>query len=147
MTPENVLPEFDASAFEVARLVTVPFLVMEPDVKYFVRFDSTFEQDTSSFSERMRKSRKQDETKDTQEVVRIAKITNLATKQPAKLIAHATLESNLKETYKNDEYVGKMFQIEKRAKAKGKSYFTFDILELKLKESATNNPEHKGAKK
>lgn len=145
MTPENVLPEFDASAFEVARQVTVPFLIMEPDIKYFIRFDEPIKQDDSSFTERVRKSRK--EESDNKEPIHIAKITNLATKQPAKLVAHNTLESNLNEAYKDGSYVGKMFQIEKKSKAQGKRYFTFEILELKLKAKTEAEPEHKGAKK
>jgi len=145
----STVPVFDASAFEVAKQVTIPFhKIEESGVKHFLKFLSAFEKDTSGFSERMRRSKKDEEgkTDQSQDPVDIAKVLNLATGQTEKLLAHSVLKSQLMEAYPNDEYVGKMFQIEKKEKQKGKRYFEWEILELKLKGKTEDAPEHKGKK-
>jgi hypothetical protein len=57
-------------------------------------------------------------------------VVNLETGEEAQIVAGAVLASNLAEAYPSDSYVGKCFQITKEPKAKGKRYFTFDIIEI-----------------
>src|ERR1700722_14301954 len=99
--------------FEVARLVTLPFLVMANDEKYYIRFDTAIEPDKSTFSERVRKSKTGDPATQSQEPIHIANVTNLNGMSSARLVAHAVLESNLNEAYPDKGYVNKMFQIQK----------------------------------
>ena len=139
--------QFDASAFEVAKQVSIPFhKIEEPGIKHFLKFLSAFEKDTSGFSERMRRSKKDEENQST-EPVDIARVLNLATGQTEKLLAHSVLKSQLMEAYPDNSYVDKTFQIEKKEKQKGKRYFEWEILELKLKAKAEEaSTEHKGKK-
>ena len=118
--------------FEVIEQLTVPFLVMENDKDYFIRFLTAIEPDKTSFSDRVRRNRKDGQEQPSQEPIHIALVTDLQTNQKMKLVAHAVLESNLNEARPNGEYVNKTFRISK-SKATGKRYFNFNITEIRLK--------------
>ena len=122
--------------FEVVRNVTLPFLIMTSDgTDNFVKFDSAILPDTSTFSERVRKTKTSDGGPQSTDPMHIALVTNLQTGEVCRLVAHQVLESNLNECYPNDGYVGKYFKITKQKAAKGR-YFNFNIIEIKLKAKA-----------
>ena len=132
--------------FEIVRNVTLPFLMIAGDgTPSYVKFNTAIEPDTSTFSERVRKSKNDGEQR--QEPMHIAEVTNLQTGEVARLVAHSVLESQLNEAYPDNSYVGRNFKIEK-TKAAGKRYFNFNIVEIRLKSQAATAENHsKGAKK
>lgn len=130
--------------FEIVRNVTLPFIIIPSDgTKFYLKFNTAIQPDTSTFSERVRKSKNDADSKQTVEPMHIAEVTNLQTGEVGRLVAHQVLESNLVEAYPNDGYVGKYFQITKQKAAKGR-YFNFNIVEIKLK---SKDAETKGATK
>ena len=129
--------------FEVVRNVTLPFIIIPSDgTPFYLKFNTAIEQDKTTFSERVRKSKKDSDSSQTQEPMHIAEVTNLQTGEIGRLVLHQVLESNLREAYPNDSYVEKNFQIKKQKATKGR-YFVFDIVEIRLKQSN----EAKGANK
>lgn len=136
---------FDPNQFEVARNVTLPFILIPDNGEpIYLKFETAIEPDSSQFSARMRRSRKDGE-QSSDKPVDIAKVVNLQTGELGRLLIHEVLKSNLTEAYPQGEYVGKMFQI-KKSKAQGKRYFNFNIIELRPKTTA-NEQESTHAKK
>lgn len=118
--------------FEVVKRLTVPFLIIPNDGSpSYLKFDTAIEADKTTFSERVRRTRKDGEQASV-EPMRIATVTNLQTGEVNRLVAHSVLESTLNDAYPNGAYVDKMFEI-KKTKATGKRYFNFDVTEIKLK--------------
>jgi hypothetical protein len=129
---ENEIPKF-----EVVRNVTIPFIIVPGDgTAFYLKFNTAIEADKTTFSERVRRSKNDGDKTQSSEPMHIAEVTNLQTGEVGRLVLHAVLESNLKEAYKDDSYVGRYFKINKE-KAKGKRYFSFNIVEIKLKEQET----------
>lgn len=122
--------------FEVVRSVTLPFFVLEAGQTCFLRFETAIAPDTSSFSERLRASRKDAAEKPQQAPVDVANIVNLQTGEECRMIVHSVLKSTLTEAYPSDGYVKKCFRITKSADKKGRGankYFSFDVTEIRLK--------------
>lgn len=130
--------------FEIVKNVTVPFFIIPQDgAPAFIRFNSAIEPDQSTFSDRVRKSRKDGDANAVQQPpMNIAKITNLQTGEEMRLVAHSVLQSNLEEAYADKTYVGKCFKVEK-TKAQGKRYFNFNIVEIKLKSQEQENKQER----
>ena len=61
---------------------------------------------------------------------RICNVVDLATGQEMQLVCGAIVEANIVESYPNEGYVGKCFEIVKRPKPEGKRYFLYDISEI-----------------
>lgn len=130
MEPEKL----NIEQFEIVRRVTLPFVMIPNDgTPFYLKFETKIEADTSQFSERMRKSRKDGEQPQ-QKPVDIARVVNLQTGEVGRLLVHEVLKSNLNEAYPSDGYVGLYFKIEK-TKAQGKRYFNFNITEIRMKHS------------
>lgn len=123
--------------FEIVKRVTVPFLIISDDgLPVYLKFDSAIEPDKSTFSERVRKAKSTaDGQKPNEQPMHIATVTNVQTGEVLRLVAHEVLENTLNESYKDQSYVGKIFEIKKTKKA-GKRYFSFDVTEIKLKTTA-----------
>lgn len=131
--------------FEVVRNVTLPFIIIPNDgTPSYIKFDTAIEADKSTFSERVRKS-KNGEGPATQEPMHLATVTNLQTGEVGRLVVHSVLESTLTEAYPDGSYVGKYFQIVK-SKTAGKRYFSFNIVEIKLKGGNAGQQEQAKAK-
>ena len=131
---DNVQTETIGSMqFDIVRNVTLPFLIIPTDgTPSYLKFDTAIAPDTTTFSERVRKGKTNDDgSKQSVEPMHIATVTNLQTGEVARLVVHSVLESNLLEAYPEDGYVGKYFKIVKQKSAK--RYFTFNIVEIKLK--------------
>jgi len=128
MTAENEMLQF-----EIIRNVTLPFIIVPGDgTPFYLKFNTAIAADTTTFSERVRKSKLDGDKSATQEPMHIAEVTNLQTGEVGRLVMHSVLESNLNEAYPGNTYVGRYFKINKE-KAKGKRYFNFNIVEIKLK--------------
>jgi len=136
---------FNLEDFEVVRNVTLPFLILSETEANYIQFKTAIEPDKTTFSERVRRSRKDADGSKTVEPMHIAEVVNLQTGEVCRLVCHDVLESTLKEAYANDSYVGKAFRIEK-TKAPGKKYFNFTIRELVRKQESGSAPA-KSAKK
>lgn len=128
----------DFQQFEIVRHVTKPiFKLPEDGSPAYIKFLSAIEPDKSSFSERMRKSRKEGENQEQQKPVDMADIVNLQTGEECRIIVHSVLKSQMNEAYPENAYVTKMFKVTKSAKKQGRGtsqYFTFDIAEIRLKQ-------------
>ena len=118
--------------FEVVRNVTLPFLIIPADgAPYYLKFNTAIAPDTTTFSERVRKRRADADGKpQSKEPMDIAEITNLQSGEVGRLVFLDLLKNNLREAYPNDGYVGLYFKI---SKTKGKGFFNFNIVEIKLK--------------
>ena len=129
-TPNEMLP---FGEIEVVRNVTLPFIIIPSDgTPFYMKFETAIEPDKTTFSERVRKGKTNaDGTAQSVEPMHIAEVTNLQTGEVGRLVAHQVLESNLDEAYPNQGYVGKYFKVSKQKSAK--RYFTFNIVEIKLK--------------
>lgn len=60
----------------------------------------------------------------------IAPVINLETGEEAQIVMNRVLNSTLKETYADDSYVGKSFEIMKKTKREGKDYNDFALFEI-----------------
>ena len=60
----------------------------------------------------------------------VCNVTDLDTGALAQMICGAALKGVLNESYANDGYVGKSFEITKHAKAAGKRYNTYSVFEI-----------------
>jgi hypothetical protein len=130
--------------FEVVKNVTLPFVMIPGDgTPFYIKFNTPIEADKSTFSDRVRASKKEGESK--QEPMRLAEVTNLQTGEIGRLVVHSVLESTLVETYPDAQYVGRCFQLKKQKNA-GKRYFSFEIVEIRLK-GQNSEPAKVAAKK
>ena len=121
---------------QIVKKVTIPFFIIPEDGNpCYLRFDTPIEPDQSSFSDRVRKGRKDENGQTNDQPMRIAKVTDIMTGEVCRLVAHSVLESTLDESYPEKSYVGRIFAITK-SKAKGKRYFAFNIDEMQIVEDA-----------
>lgn len=133
MTTESVNEMASFGEIEVVRNVTLPFIIIPSDGNpFYLKFNTAIELDKTTFSERVRKGKTDADGKaQSAEPMHIAEVTNLQSGEVGRLVAHQVLESNLNEAYPNNGYVDKCFKISKQKSAK--RYFTFNIVEIKLK--------------
>lgn len=129
----------DTLQFEVVKRVTLPqFKLDESGEPNFYRIETAIAVAKDLQQGRERKGK--DSTPQTEADKKaamappdVAEVVDLKTGEPGMLIFNAVLKSNLTEKYPGDTYVGKCFQIRKFKPVAGKRYFTFEILEIKLK--------------
>jgi hypothetical protein len=141
MTAENEMLQF-----EIVRNVTLPFIIVPSDgTPFYLKFNTAIEADKTTFSDRVRRSKSDVDKTQSAEPMHIAEVTNLQSGEVGRLVLHSVLESNLNEAYPGNTYVGRYFKINKE-KAKGKRYFNFNIVEIKLK-GAEVKPSTSAAKK
>jgi hypothetical protein len=145
MATQETNNENAALLYEIVKHVTLPFFIIPEATPVYIRFDSAILADTSSFSERVRKTKGDTGSKDPMD---IANITNLQTGEVCRLVAHQVLKNTLTETYANDSYVTKTFKIVKteRKGGRGSKYFAFDITEIRLKSKGETAPAPIGKK-
>ncbi len=60
----------------------------------------------------------------------IAPVINLETGEEAQIVMNRVLHSTLKESYADDAYIGKSFEIMKKTKREGKDYNDFALFEI-----------------
>src|SRR5215469_10751905 len=137
----TTLPEM--MQFEIVKHITLPFFIIPNDTPVYIKFSTAIAKDTSSFSERVTRRRKAADDTTTapkkDEAMDIANIVNLQTGEEMRLVAHQVLSSTLNEAYPENGYVNKLFKIVKSEKkgGRGGKYFAFDIAEIRLKQTAT----------
>lgn len=145
MTEENGMMQF-----EIVKRVTLPFLILEGDKTYYLKFDTAFEPDTTSFSERVRAQKTPANGEPVkQEPIDIATVTDLQSGEICRLVGHAVLKSNIEDVYKDKSYVGRLFQIKRSKDRFGKGtnkHFRFNIDEIKLKTADQKNVAAGGKK-
>lgn len=127
-------------AFDIVLRVTKPFIILPEDgTAAYIKIDTAIAPDQTSFSDRVRATKSKDGETQSQEPMHVADVTNIQTGEVGRMIFASVLESQLKETYPDDKYIGKIFQIA-RSKTKGgrgtRKYWSFDITEIRLKTAA-----------
>lgn len=124
---------FDINSFEVVRNITKEFFVIPEDGSpMYLKFDSEFKTD-SSIEIKTRKT-----TDGNKEPMEIADVTNLATGEVGRLIGNAVVKSELRASFPEDSYVGKMFSFTQGAQKTGRGgnkYRSFKIVELREKKA------------
>lgn len=106
--------------FKVVKHVTMPTFKLANDIPLFVTIDDKI------FTGKKLKG------EDKKEPAKIVNVTNLTTGEVGQIVLGTVLLSNLMETYPNDGYVGKSFQITKHSKVAGKEYNNYTILEIEI---------------
>lgn len=126
--------------FDIVKHVTRAFYILPEDQPSFVRFQTAFTPDTTSFSERVR--RRKETPGEKPAPMQIADIVNLQTGEEMRLVAHQVLKNTMDENYPSESYIGKDFRIIKTPKKGGigGKYFAFAIVEIKLKGSVEAPP-------
>jgi hypothetical protein len=116
-------------AFEIVKHVTLPLLKFEAD-PVFVQFLEPIIQ--AEATGKGRAGADGTEMKPPE----IAKVQDLVRKIPCQIIVNAVLGAELRKAYPGDTYVGKSFRLAKN-NISGKRYKTFEILEVKMKQTDT----------
>lgn len=98
-----------------------PLLKLEIDKPAFVKIDGTI------FTG---KAVPATDGKKAMEPARIVNVVDLSTGEECQMILNAVLESTLTETYPNDTYDGRSFEITKLPKRSGKQYHDFRLYEV-----------------
>lgn len=104
------------------RAVTLPTLRLVEETAVHVTITSPMAQ--SQVSQRPDKDGK------VKEPATVCNVTDLDTGELTQIICGAALKGILNETYPNDGYVKKSFEIIKHAKAAGKRYNTYSVFEI-----------------
>lgn len=111
-----------APAFKVKKNLTLPLLKPQLDTPFYITIDEAI------FEGKKIDSGAQKDM----EAAHLANVTNLETGEKMQIIVPAVLLSILNESYADNAYVGKGFQITKHPKASGKRYHAFSVAELEL---------------
>lgn len=137
--------------FEVVKHVTLPLLKNPEDgTPIFVTFTGPIFKAKEVAGGRAPKKNADGSPAAAMAPPELAQVTDLARNAPAQIIVNSVMGSELRETYPNDAYVGKSFQIKKFKPTGGKRYALFEILEIRVKatDGATPPPHAKpGSKK
>jgi hypothetical protein len=129
--------------FEIVKHVTLPLIkLLEDGTPMFLRFESAIKTADQLQATRTRKTKdpvtgKEVEAGAAMPPPDIADVTNLENGQLGQIIVNTVLRSNLDKVYPSDGYVNKCFQLKKIKTSK--RYFTFEILEIRLKGAAPSN--------
>jgi hypothetical protein len=111
-----------APSFQVKRAITLELLKPALDVPVYVLIKTPIK-----VGKAIVKAGEQN-----MEPAKVVNCTNLETGEDVQMIIPSVLNAILTEEYPDDTYVGKGFQIIKRAKTAGKRYHTFNVAELEL---------------
>lgn len=95
------------------KLLTIPALSLKENEPRILRFDSLM---------KIGKVMKAQEGKKQMEPATIASVTDMNTGEIFELIVPAVLQSVLHENFPNDDYVGRVFELEALPKREGKQY-------------------------
>lgn len=121
---------FNLAAVKVVKNVTLPLLKMKDDgTSYYVKITSEI------YPGKDNKTGKPAEGDQTQKVPDLIQVIDLETGEEKELIVSAVLKAELEEQYPELAYKGKMFRLQKFAKADGKKYATFQIAEIVIDET------------
>jgi hypothetical protein len=127
---------FNLAAIKVVKNVTLPLLKMlDNGTPYYVKFISEI------YPGKDNKTGKVAEGDAQQKVPDLIQVVNLETGEEQELIVSAVLKAELEEQYPELAYKGKMFRLQKFAKADGKKYATFQIAEIDIDETAAPQQE------
>jgi hypothetical protein len=122
--------------FKTAKWVTRSVLQQKPEEAFYVQFEgpihlSPMDPDNSKFKD----------ADGVGNVPDIANVINLSTGEFQVLIINVVLGSELRQSYPNDAYVGKMFGIMQTKSAIDKRFKTYKIIELELDDNAPGGAE------
>jgi hypothetical protein len=101
--------------------VITPTLKLEQDKSYFVRATGKMF---------IGKTIKTSDGKPPKEPATILPVCEIESGQLCEIVCNTVLKANLDEKYPGGSYVGKSFEIIKRAKREGKQYNAFEIYEI-----------------
>jgi hypothetical protein len=133
--------------FEIVKHVTLPLIkILEDGTPMYLRFESEIRVADQLVATRARQTKdpttgKVEEKGAPMPPPDIADVTDMQTGQLGQIIVNAVLKSNLEKVYPKNEYVSKCFQLKKIKTSK--RYFTFEILEIRLKGQAASTPAKK----
>lgn len=106
--------------FKVAKRITLPLIKPQLEKPVFVLINEAVF---------VGKKIEQGTSKD-MEAAHIANVTDIETGEQAQIIVPSVLLGIFKDEYPDNSYVGKAFQLTKHAKASGKRYHAFTVIEL-----------------
>jgi hypothetical protein len=121
---EGITMDF-MSRVKVVKSVTLPILKQADGVPYYVRVTGAIF---------LGKQLKGEGEEAKQEPAHLMNITNLETGEDMQMIANTVMKSSLEEEYPENGYVGKCFQIERKAAGAGKRYKAYSIQEIEITE-------------
>lgn len=104
------------------RAVTLPTFKLAEETPVYVKVTGAMHQ--SNATQRPGKDGK------AMEPATILPVVNVETGEVTQIICGSVLKGILTETYPDDGYVGKSFEITKHAKAQGKRYNTYSVFEI-----------------
>lgn len=105
------------------KAITLPTLKVNGGDTVFIKFDSAI----------ITKTKNELEKDGTQKTINVANVVNLDTGELMSMVIPKVLDSNLRENYLDESYVGKSFEISKSKEKKGnvgKEYYNFFIYEI-----------------
>lgn len=128
--------------FKVKKHVTVPVLkIPDNGAPIYVRVNEAIHTAKDNTG-RMPATPKEGEVK--RKPPQLMQVTNLETGEIAQIVAGTVLESELKENYPGDGYVGKCFEIKKFKASGTKAYALYQVAEIEVEEeSAATKPAKK----
>jgi hypothetical protein len=127
--------------FKVKNLVTVPLLkVPDDNTPVYVCITSAIftAKDTNG---KTAATNEDGSPKTKQQPPRLAHVVNLETGEVQQIIVGAVLESELKDAYSDDSYVGKSFEIKKAKPTGSKRYAMYQIAEIEVEEGDEQQKE------
>lgn len=112
------------AGFAVRKVVTVPTLKLEEFKPRYLLIrspitESTYVDPNAEVGADGKKKR-----------ASVCEVADVQSGELGKLVVATVLEKNLREAYPNDEYVGKVFYIEKLGKRPGKRYMDYKVAEI-----------------
>ena len=110
-----------ALKFKTKKHVTLPLLKMENNKPIYIQFTEAI------FVGKV--------VDDKKEPPKMANVINLETGEECQIILGTVLESNLRETYPDDSYVGKQFELVKSAPEGARKYSLFNITEIEVEKA------------
>lgn len=114
--------------FTRKRAVTLPTFKVEVDKTLYLMVNSAMylgkEQKAKAGEEAKKGAAKMDQP------ATILPVTDVETGEQGQIIVNAVLKGILDETYPDESYVGKSFEITKHDKKAGKRYHTFSVFEI-----------------
>ncbi len=127
--------EKNRPVFKRAQAVSLPSIALEVGKTRYFRFDAAIVKGTRGAAEHEAAVGPESgrivntSQRKVKEPPFLAVVSDAETGEKGMLIINSVLYSTLKQMYPNDAYVGRVFEVTKREKEKGKDYFTFDVYE------------------
>jgi hypothetical protein len=144
MDPKNAAPAFK---FAVKKHVTLPLLKIVPEKALYVKFEESIVKAKPQAGGRAPAA---DSAAAKKEPPELAHVIDLTTGEHCQIIIGTVLGAELRETYPDNSYVGKSFEIVQH-KVQGKQYATYGVTEIEVEqpkaEEKTEAPAKGSAKK